>query len=128
MQQDLFADALSALRNARSVGKEECTLRPTSNLLRDVLKLLQQKGYIGVFEYIDDGKGGVFKVTLNKELNTCKAVKPRFYVKKDDYLKYEKRYLPARGFGHIIVSTSNGIMTQEEAAGETGGTLLAYIY
>lgn len=128
MQYDVFADALSTIRNARASGQQQCRVSPTSDLLLNVLKLLQEKGYIGVFEYIDDEQGGTFKVNLTTELNTCNAIKPRFHVSKDEYLDYEKRYLPARGFGHLIVSTSQGVMTQDEAENEVGGSLIAYVY
>jgi small subunit ribosomal protein S8 len=46
-----------------------------------------------------------------------------------EFDKFEKRYLPARGFGIIIVSTNKGIMTLEEAKEKRiGGRLLAYCY
>ncbi|MDY6776497.1 MAG: 30S ribosomal protein S8 [Candidatus Nanohaloarchaea archaeon] len=129
MQQDILADALSTIKNARRTGKSEAVVSPTSGLIKDVLKVLQDKGYIGVFEEIDDGKGGKFKVEINKRLNDCKAIKPRFNVGKDGYAKYEKRYLPARGFGELIVTTPEGVMDHEQAREEgEGGSLIAYVY
>lgn len=129
MQQDILADALSAVKNARRTGKNEAVISPTSGLIKDVLKVMQEKGYIGVFEEIEDGKGGKFKVEVNTRLNDCNAVKPRFYVGKDGYRKYEERYLPARGFGDLIVTTPKGVMDHEEAREEgEGGALIAYVY
>ncbi len=129
MRQDLLADALSAVKNARRTGENEAVISPTSSLIKDVLKVLQQKGYIGVFEEIDDGKGGKFKVEVTTRLNDCNAIKPRHHVGKDDYRDYEERYLPARGFGELIVTTPEGVMDHREARekGE-GGSLLAYVY
>lgn len=129
MQQDVLADALSAMKNAREIGKQEVIVEPAANLTKNVLRLLQQEGYIGVFEHIEDGRGGKFKVEMKKTLNDCNAIKPRFSVGKDEYQKYEQRYLPARGFGKLIVSTPQGVMTHTEAREEgIGGKLLAYIY
>ncbi|MDY6771511.1 MAG: 30S ribosomal protein S8 [Candidatus Nanohaloarchaea archaeon] len=129
MQQDVLADALSTIRNGREVGKQEVTVEPASDLIKNVLKILQQEGYIGLFEQIEDGRAGKFKVELKKTLNDCNAIKPRFSVSKDGYQKYEKRYLPARGFGNLLVSTPQGVMTHEEAQEEGhGGKLLAYVY
>jgi small subunit ribosomal protein S8 len=129
MQQDTLADAFSAMKNARDIGKTEVTIEPASNLIKELLTLLQQESYIGVFEHIDDGKSGKFKVQIQKTLNECNAIKPRFSVSKDGYQKYEKRYLPARGFGKLIVSTPQGIMTHDQARDEgIGGKLLAYVY
>ncbi len=129
MQQDILADALSAVKNARRTGSNEAVISPTSRLIKDVLKVLQEKGYIGVFEEVEDGKGGKFRVEVENRLNDCNAVKPRFYVGKDDYREYEERYLPAHGFGSLIVTTPEGVMDQEEARDRGhGGALLAYVY
>ncbi|MDY6769178.1 MAG: 30S ribosomal protein S8 [Candidatus Nanohaloarchaea archaeon] len=129
MQQDILADALSTVKNARRTGENEAVISPTSGLVKDVLKVLQENGYIGVFEEIEDGKGGEFRVEVNNRLNDCNAVKPRFYVGKDEYRDYEKRFLPAQGFGELIVTTPNGVMNHEQAREEgEGGALLAYVY
>ena len=48
---------------------------------------------------------------------------------KDEFEKFEKRYLPAKGFGVLIVSTPKGIVKQEDAVkNNSGGVLLAYCY
>lgn len=129
MQQDILSDALSTIKNARRAGKPECTISPTSNLIKDVLQVLQQHGYIGIFEEIEDGKGGKYKVEINNRLNDCNSIKPQFHISKDEYTDYEKRYLPARQFGELIVTTSKGVMDHKQAREEgVGGSLLAYVY
>lgn len=129
MQQDILADALSAIDNAREIGQREVVVEPASDLIKDVLRIMQQEGYVGVFEEIEDGRGGKFKVQLETDLNECSAIKPRFSVSKDGYQKYEKRYLPARGFGNLLVTTPQGVMTHAEARDEgIGGKLLGYVY
>ncbi|MDY6789340.1 MAG: 30S ribosomal protein S8 [Candidatus Nanohaloarchaea archaeon] len=129
MQQDTLADALSSINNAKEIGKKEATIKPASNLIKNVLKILQSENYIGLFEHVEDGKGGKFKVEVGKQLNECKAIKPRFSVGNEGFQKYEKRYLPARGFGDLIVTTSEGVMTHREAQDKgIGGRLLAYVY
>ena len=46
-----------------------------------------------------------------------------------NYEKYEKRFLPAKGFGILIVSTPKGLMTHEEARKKKlGGVLIVYVY
>ena len=48
---------------------------------------------------------------------------------KDEFEKFEKRYLPAKNFGILIVTTPEGIMTHNEAKERgIGGRLLAYMY
>ena len=128
MQQDTLSNALSAINNASRNDKRFAEISPTSNVIKNVLIELQQKGYIGVFELVEDGKGGKFKVEVS-DINECQPVKPNFSVKKDEFEKWERRYLPARNFGDLLVTTSHGIMTHEEAREqEVGGKLLGYVY
>ncbi len=126
---DPLADALSIIKNAENIGKPECTISPASKLIGSVLKVMKDKGYIGDFEYIDDGKSGLFKVQLKGKINKCGVIRPRHAVKNVEFEKWEKRFLPARGFGSIILTTPNGVMTHYEARESgLGGQLLAYVY
>lgn len=128
MRFDLLSDVLSAIKNGDKYGKRE-TIVPLSKLIKDVLLILQKHNYIGDFECIDDKKGGRVKIQLLGKINDCNAIKPRFYSKKDDYDKWEKRYLPAIGLGFLIISTSQGVMTHDIAKEKgLGGTLLAFVY
>ena len=129
MQTDITNDALVAIKNAEAVGKSEVVVKPTSKLLKGILLIMQKSGYIGEFEYIDDKRGGKFRIGLMHKINKCGVIKPRFPVKKDDYEKWEQRYLPARDFGLLIVSTPHGLMTHRESKEKgTGGRLIAYAY
>ena len=48
---------------------------------------------------------------------------------KDNYEKYKRRFLPASGFGIMIVSTTKGMMTHRESEKQNlGGRLIAYVY
>ena len=50
-------------------------------------------------------------------------------IKKDGFEKFEKRYLPAKDFGIILISTTKGIMIHTEAKKKNmGGILFAYCY
>lgn len=128
MRQDTLADAFSAMKNAERVGKHSCTI-PASALVKNVLALMQKRGYIGEYEFVDDGKSGFFRVSLMGKVNDCGVIKPRFSVRIDEYVKWEKRYLPSDGFGYLIVSTSKGILDNEEAKKtQAGGVLVGYVY
>lgn len=129
MQHDPLNDAMSVLKNAETVGKKECLIKPSSKLTGRVLKVLQDNGYINQFEYIDDGRAGKFKVTLNGHINSCGVIKPRFSVKKAELEKYESRYLPAQDFGVLILTTTEGVITHTQARDlGVGGRLLAFVY
>src|SRR3989344_569027 len=126
---DPIADALINLKNHEMASKKECIVRPASKLLKEVLRIMQEKGYIGTFEFVDDGREGFFKVQLSGKINQCRAIKPRYAVAKDEFEKFEKKYLPAYDIGTIIVSTPKGVVTHLEAKeNNTGGRLLAYVY
>ncbi len=128
MRHDTLSDALSAIRNGDTSGGKEST-SPASRMVKDVLQVLQKNRYIGNFELVDDGRGGRFRISLMGAVNNCGSVRPRFSVAKGEWEKWEKRYLPAAGFGLLIVSTSKGVMTHEEAKkAEIGGKLLAFVY
>lgn len=129
MQQDVLADALSAIDNARRIDNTKVEISPASDLIKSVLRLLQQQGYVGMFEHEEDDRGGRFKVEIKDTINKCSPIKPRFSVGNDEFQKYEKRYLPARGFGDLIVTTPDGIKTHTQAREDgTGGRLLGYVY
>lgn len=129
MSRDTLNDALAIIKNYEVLGKEECTIRPSSKLLVEILKLFQRNNYIGDFEVVETIPGGEVKVSIAHKINNCGVVKPRFYAKSDDIMKWEMRYLPSMNFGLLIISTSKGIMTHKEAKeNNIGGTLLAYVY
>ena len=126
---DPLADALSNILNHELAGKKTVIIKPASKLIGEVLKIMLQEGYIGEFEYIDDGRAGKFRVQLLGRINKCGVIKPRFPAKKKDFEKWEKRYLPAHDIGILIVSTPQGVMTHKEAIKRgIGGRLLAYVY
>ncbi|MFA5930973.1 MAG: 30S ribosomal protein S8 [archaeon] len=128
-QMDPIVDALTKLRNAETVSKAEVTIKPASNFLGELLTIAKANGYIEGFDKKDDKGVLTIIVKLNGKMNECKAIKPRYAVKKSEFEKYEKRYLPARDVGLIVVSTSKGIMTHSEAKAKgLGGRLIAFMY
>jgi small subunit ribosomal protein S8 len=126
---DPITDALTRIKNAEFTSKKECEVRPASKFLGELLKVAKENDYIESFKEKKEGKIAAYTIKLNGKINTFKGIKPRYAVKKDNYEKYEKRYLPARDVGIIIVSTSQGVMTHNEAKKKgIGGRLVAYIY
>lgn len=115
--------------NAERIGKNTVVVQPSSQLMKKILALLQDKKYVGSCEEVKTRGGNSITIPLLGAINNCGVVKPRYAVGLDNYTKYEKRYLPAKGFGILVVSTPKGLMTHEEAkAQHLGGRLLAYCY
>jgi len=129
MLNDILANTLNTIYMASKAGKDSCIVKPVSKVSLEILKIMNEKGYIGSFEVKNDNRGGIINVNLIGALNKCGAIKPRFPVGLDNFEKFEKRYLPAKDFGFLVVSTSQGIMIHNNAKSKKiGGKLLAYVY
>ena len=129
MQSDPLNDAMSTIKNAASVGKSECVIHPSSKMIGRVLKVMQEYGYINQFEFVEDGKAGLFKVRMQGKINDCGVIKPRYSVQRNDLERFESRYLPAQDFGVLILTTTAGVVSHAKAKElGVGGKLLAYVY
>jgi small subunit ribosomal protein S8 len=126
---DPLANMFSQILNAERVGKQECKIKQGSKLLLDCLKILKDHEYVADFKLVKTNQGNVIQLQLKGQINKCNAIKPRFSIKKDGYEKFERRYLPAKDFGILIISTPKGLMTHHEAMEKgLGGKLIAYCY
>ena len=129
MMNDPLASMMSLILNNESVGKSECLIKPSSKVIREMLKLMKENGYVGDFEEVEDSRGNYIKLNLTGSINKCNVIKPRYSVKNNDFEKFERRYLPAKDVGILVVSTPRGIMTHYNAKSKKiGGKLLAYCY
>ena len=129
MLNDPLSNALSVILNNERIGKTECLIKPASKLIKEVLRVMKDNLYVGDVTDIEDGRGNLIKVSLLNNINKCGAIKPRYSVEKEEFEKFEKRYLPAKDMGVLVVSTSAGVMTHTEAKKKKiGGRLLAYCY
>src|SRR6266568_523592 len=116
MLQDPLNDAMATIRNAEAAGKAECFIRPASKLIGHVLKVMEEHQYIRSFGLVGS-------------INNCGVIKPRFAVRRTDLEKFEGRYLPAQDFGVLILTTTEGVISQTKAKQiGVGGKLLAYVY
>lgn len=126
---DTLSNALSHIYNSEKVGKKKVEVAKSSKVIASVLEILKQNNYIEDFKVIKTNQGDKIEINLNGKINKCGSVKPRFPVEVSEIRKFEKRYLPARDFGILIVSTSKGMMTHYSAVEKNlGGKLIAYCY
>lgn len=127
MLNDPLAAALTKILNAERVGKKELVITKVSKLIKKILELMKDNLYIGSYEEINQGRA--LKVNLLGNLNKCGVIKPRFSTKHSQIEKWEKRYLPAKDFGVLLLSTPKGVVTHYQAKEmKSGGKLLAYCY
>ncbi|MBN1275166.1 30S ribosomal protein S8 [Candidatus Woesearchaeota archaeon] len=126
---DPLANVLSHILNYERKGKQAVRTAQNSTLIKGVLRIMQDNGYLGSHEEHEDSKGNLLEIHLIGAINQCGVIKPRFRIGKDGYEKYEQRFLPSKDFGIIIISTSKGLMTHQEAKAQgIGGTLISYCY
>ena len=129
MLNDPLANALSVMLNAESRSRKSCTISPASGLIRKILAMMKEHNYIGNFTETETSFGTILKVEMIGMINKCGAVKPNYTVKNRNFEKFEKKFLPAKDFGFIVVSTSQGLMTHIDAKQKSlGGKLIAYFY
>jgi small subunit ribosomal protein S8 len=126
---DPLANMLSQIFNCEKTGKDICTVKPFSKIMKKVLDIMNENGYVGSYETIEDGRGGFLKINLLGRINGCGVIKPRSAVKRENIEKFEKRFLPEKNFGILMISTNKGMTTNKDAAKKnTGGRLIAYCY
>jgi len=126
---DSLSNAIITMMNNELRNKRSCIVSPASKLIGQVLRTLQQNGYIGTFEFIDDGRSGKFVIQLLGRINKLGPIRPRYPVSVKELETWERRYLPGRELGYLILSTSRGVVTNREVkAQRLGGSLLAYVY
>lgn len=126
---DPLSNVLSQINSYERIGKKELVTKNNSKLIKKVLAIMQEHKYLGECEEIKDSKGDSLKIYLLGSINKTGVIKPRFSVKKETYEKFEKRFLPAKDFGMLIVSTSQGMMTHTQAKKKSlGGKLISFCY
>lgn len=131
MTTDPIAEYLTRLRNAIMANHRIVEI-PTSNIKKEITKILFQKGYITNFKFEDEGVQGKIKIALKYHpVNKMSAITNITRISKPGLRKYAgAKEMPRvmNGLGIAIVSTSQGLMTDKEArALNIGGEILCYI-
>jgi small subunit ribosomal protein S8 len=123
MGQDIVSDALNKIMNAKRARKTKIIIKRHSKILRNILDIAKESG---ILDYTINGKELEIEI---KKLNEIKAIKPRFTVSVKQMDSYVRRFLPARDFGVVIISTNQGLMRHYDAIEKNiGGCLIAYVF
>merc|ERR1711871_276736 len=126
---NVLNDALKSITNAERRGKRQVLIRPCSQVIIKFLQVMMKNEYIGEFEIVDDHRSGKIGVNLNGRINKCGVLSPRFDMAASDNEKWVTNLLPSRQFGHIVLTTSQGIMDHNEAKRkQIGGKILGYFF
>ena len=129
VQNDTLAAALSKITQYEKLGRSEVTLNPSSSVIKKVLDLFKEAGYIESYEEKTEGNKSHLIVKLAGSINECGVIKPRFAVKRGGLERYEQRFLPSRDMGIMCISTTSGMIDHRAAKEKgVGGKLIAYCY
>lgn len=131
MLNDLISDGLTRIRNA-AMRRLETTKLLHSNVVEATLSILAAKGYIESYNVVEENKKKFINVVLKYDehgrsvINELKRVSSpgrRVYKGKDEIKRFKN------GYGTIIVSTSKGVLSNEDAhkAG-VGGEILCSVW
>jgi small subunit ribosomal protein S8 len=129
---DPIADYLTRVRNAIMANHRVVEI-PASNILKDITRILFEKGYILNYKLEEDDKQGLIKIALKynpeskknaiKHIERVSSPGLRRYVGADELPRV------LNGLGIAIISTSHGVMTEKEArVKKVGGEVLCYVY
>jgi small subunit ribosomal protein S8 len=129
---DTIADYLTRVRNAISANHRIVEI-PSSNLKKEITKILFEKGYILSYKFENTTAQGSIKIALKYHpVSKQPAIKNLSRISSPGLRKYtgaQKLPRVLNGLGIAILSTSKGIMTDKEARTQkVGGEVLCYVY
>lgn len=127
---DPIADMLTRIRNANR-QHHETVMVPASKLKTEIAEILKNEGFIKGYKIEGEGLIKNINITLkyrgnDRVITDLKRIsKPGLRV----YAKVNEIPKVLNGLGIVILSTSQGLMTDKEArAKQVGGEVLAYIW
>lgn len=127
---DPIADLLTRIRNAIAVGKGEIVV-PSSKLKLTVAEQLKKAGYLSAVKQVEGKPRASLVVTINEPDEPAKITeiarisKPgrRVYAKTSEIPRIRN------GRGAVLISTSQGVMSGEQAKkARLGGELICKVY
>lgn len=131
MRTDLIADTLTMIRNAAAAKKEHVDVIK-SKLNVSILEILQREGYISNLKTLDSQMPKLIRVYLRYDSQGSSVISGLKRISKPSlkrYVKWDKIPKVLNGLGLAIVSTSKGILTDEQArSAKAGGEVLLYIW
>lgn len=131
MVNDIIADSITRIRNA-AMRRLEMTTLLYAKSVEAIVKIMQEKGYVESFNIVEEGSKKSINVVLKYDdkgrsvINELKRIsKPgrRVYQGKESIKRFKN------GYGTIVVSTSQGVLSNDEAYRRgIGGEVLCSIW
>ncbi|HCJ65867.1 MAG TPA: 30S ribosomal protein S8 [Elusimicrobia bacterium] len=131
MSTDSIAEMFTVIRNANRVFKEKVDV-PASKMKLNIARLLKEKGFISNYKFIEDRKQGILRIYLRYTperkhilLGLKRVSKPGRRI----YRSWQELPRVYKGLGYAIVSTAQGLITDEEARSKKlGGEVVGLMW
>jgi small subunit ribosomal protein S8 len=131
MLTDTIADMLTRIRNAQMVKKEWVEV-PFSRFKYDLAKILEKEGFLKEVRLESRGKFKKIKIVLKYLSDNQPAIRSIRRISKPGRRIYVKKHQIPKvlgGLGLMVISTSQGLMTDKEARKRSlGGELICEVY
>lgn len=118
MMTDPIADMLTRIRNANQARLQQVDM-PCSKLKTQIARILHTEGYIASYRVLEEeGPQGTLRIKLKYGPNNERVIRSLERVSKPGRRIYvSRRTLPRvqSGLGVAIVSTSRGVMSDQDA-------------
>ena len=127
---DPIADMLTRIRNAIAVNKSEVSL-PYSKVKETVARILVSSGFLDNVSVEGSGTGKSLMIAINPEGANAQITEIDRLSKPGRRIYAKAGEIPTvrRGRGIVVVSTSKGMMTGQQAKDQRlGGELICQVY
>ena len=128
---DPIADMFSRIKNALNARQETVDI-PHSKIKEEIARILASEGYVEKFDVLKRMEKKFLRVTLKYDQNKKGIISGLKRVSKPGRRSYVDAHSLPRvqaGFGTAIISSSRGVMTDEEArAQKLGGEIICYVW
>jgi small subunit ribosomal protein S8 len=128
---DPIADMLTRIRNGLNASHEVVDI-PSSKMKINIAKVIKSEGYVKNFKIISDGRHRFIRIFLKYDEHGVPVISGLKRISKPScrvYTKYDKIPKVLDGFGINIVSTSKGLLTDNQARKiAVGGEILCSVW
>ena len=128
---DPIADFLTRIRNATRAKHTRVDI-PASRIKGEIAKILREQGYIKDVKFVEDGKQGLLRIYLKYNEDSAPVIEGLQRVSTPGCRVYAKKGEIPRvlgGYGVVVLSTSHGVITGNEARTKgVGGEVLCQIW
>lgn len=128
---DPIADMLTKIRNA-SAAKKNTVVVPFSKNKVEIAKILKSEGYVSSFKETEEDGKKFIKILLKYDLDNnsvIRGIKRLSTPGRRMYCGYKEMPRIFNGYGILIVSTSEGIITGKKAKEQkVGGELICSVW